>query len=298
MATVPDHVIAGNAGFRDLLEPFLQQPGLPFADVLDAEAVEQAFRQRDALFATDAVFSTPVVLWNNRDGFLFILPSFMFFRFSLPWSADGQRAEAPADRTLQFTQEAVAAQWAAAIRPSPETSKHPLILRPEQRRRPVAPPQQLAPPAQVQQAAAVGLADVGGGAAPRVSPRPPHKLGPHRVAFDVRHRLPEVHLVQDAGEEPPLPQVAAASVEPVDVLRVAQVRSPDGLGQGLVPVRDGHQVQVVGHQAVGDQLQAEPPGVLAQPPQIDPPIVIDEEDVLAVVAALRHACQAEASGEG
>lgn len=63
MATVPDHVIAGNAGFRDLLEPFLQQPGLPFADVLDAEAVEQAFRQRDALFATDAVFSTPVVLW-------------------------------------------------------------------------------------------------------------------------------------------------------------------------------------------------------------------------------------------
>ena len=45
------------------LAPFLQQPGLPFADVLDAQTVEDAFRQHDALFATDAVFSTPVVLW-------------------------------------------------------------------------------------------------------------------------------------------------------------------------------------------------------------------------------------------
>ena len=62
MATVHRHVLAGNAGFRGVLQPFLQQPGLPFADVLDAEAVEQFSRQRDALFATDAVFSTPIVL--------------------------------------------------------------------------------------------------------------------------------------------------------------------------------------------------------------------------------------------
>jgi hypothetical protein len=71
MTTVAPRPPAGNAGFpdklhagfRDVLAPFLQQPGLPFADVLDPEAVEQAFVQRDALFATDAVFSTPVVLW-------------------------------------------------------------------------------------------------------------------------------------------------------------------------------------------------------------------------------------------
>ena len=63
MATVPDSASAGNAAFQDVLPPFLQQPGLPFADVLDAQGIEQAFVERDALFATDDVFSTPIVLW-------------------------------------------------------------------------------------------------------------------------------------------------------------------------------------------------------------------------------------------
>jgi hypothetical protein len=63
MATVPDSTIAGNAGFHDVLEPFLQLSGLPFADVLSADAIEQAFATRHALFATDDVFSTAIVLW-------------------------------------------------------------------------------------------------------------------------------------------------------------------------------------------------------------------------------------------
>lgn len=63
MANVSRPAAAGKAGFQDALAPFLQQPGLPFADVLSAQAIEQAFAERDALFATDAVFSTPVVLW-------------------------------------------------------------------------------------------------------------------------------------------------------------------------------------------------------------------------------------------
>jgi len=70
MATIPLLPPLGKAvvfpvrpGFHDVVAPFLQQPGLPFADVLSADAIEQAFAQHDALFATDAVFSTPVVLW-------------------------------------------------------------------------------------------------------------------------------------------------------------------------------------------------------------------------------------------
>jgi len=63
MATVAPESLADNAGFRGILEPFLQQPGLPFADVLSAQAIEHAFAERDGLFATDAVFSTPIVLW-------------------------------------------------------------------------------------------------------------------------------------------------------------------------------------------------------------------------------------------
>jgi putative transposase len=63
MATVAVLPAARNVRFREVLAPFLQQEGLPFADVLDGSAIERAFVQRGALFATDDVFSTPVVLW-------------------------------------------------------------------------------------------------------------------------------------------------------------------------------------------------------------------------------------------
>ena len=54
---------AGKAGFHQVAAPFLDQPGLPFADVLSATDIQQAFAERHALFATDATFSTPIVLW-------------------------------------------------------------------------------------------------------------------------------------------------------------------------------------------------------------------------------------------
>jgi hypothetical protein len=49
--------------FDSVAAPFLQQPGLPFAEVLSAEAIERAFIHHDALFAQEDVFSTPIVLW-------------------------------------------------------------------------------------------------------------------------------------------------------------------------------------------------------------------------------------------
>jgi hypothetical protein len=49
--------------FDAVAEPFLQQPGLPFAQVLTAEVIEQAFTQNGALFAQEDVFSTQIVLW-------------------------------------------------------------------------------------------------------------------------------------------------------------------------------------------------------------------------------------------
>ena len=63
MKTVPPQAASGNANFHNILQSFLQHSGLPFADVLDAATIEGAFRQRDALFAYDDIFSTPVVLW-------------------------------------------------------------------------------------------------------------------------------------------------------------------------------------------------------------------------------------------
>ncbi len=53
----------GKNRFDSVAELFLQQPGLPFAEVLTGEAIEQAFARRDALFAQNHVFSTAIVLW-------------------------------------------------------------------------------------------------------------------------------------------------------------------------------------------------------------------------------------------
>ena len=47
--------------------------------------------------------------------------------------------------------------------------------------------------------------------------------GAYRILLDVFHRQPKVPLVQSAGIEPPLPQMAAAAVEAIDVLAVFQI---------------------------------------------------------------------------
>ena len=52
-----------NNRFDTVTEPFLQQSGLPFAEVLTSATIERAFAQHDGLFAEDDIFSTPIVLW-------------------------------------------------------------------------------------------------------------------------------------------------------------------------------------------------------------------------------------------
>ncbi len=49
--------------FDTVAEAFLQQPGLPFAEVLTAEAIERAFAENDALFGQEDIFCTQIVLW-------------------------------------------------------------------------------------------------------------------------------------------------------------------------------------------------------------------------------------------
>ena len=63
MYSVETHRSPGNNGFDTIAEPFLQQPGLPFAEVLTGEAIERAFAQHDALFAPKDIFCTSIVLW-------------------------------------------------------------------------------------------------------------------------------------------------------------------------------------------------------------------------------------------
>ena len=52
-----------NSRFDPVADPFLQQPGLPFAQVLNSQTIERVFARHDGLFAEDDIYSTPLVLW-------------------------------------------------------------------------------------------------------------------------------------------------------------------------------------------------------------------------------------------
>ena len=73
MTTITTSPTAGENDFRVVAEPFAHGQGLPFADVLSAESIQQAFREQDALFAQDDIYATHIVLWaflaqTLRDG--------------------------------------------------------------------------------------------------------------------------------------------------------------------------------------------------------------------------------------
>jgi hypothetical protein len=67
------HQINCNDNFDILADSFLQEKGLPFSQVLDADFIRQVFEDEDAFFAQDDIFSTEIVLWaflaqTLRDG--------------------------------------------------------------------------------------------------------------------------------------------------------------------------------------------------------------------------------------
>lgn len=73
MASLPTATTAFKNDFSVIADSFLQDAGLPFASVLDADSIEQVFCQEKALFGQDGIYSTPVVLWaflaqTLRDG--------------------------------------------------------------------------------------------------------------------------------------------------------------------------------------------------------------------------------------
>jgi hypothetical protein len=62
-----DRVVAdegiGKNPFDRVADVFLQDQGLPFAQVLSAQDIERAFAEKGALFGQEDIFSTQIVLW-------------------------------------------------------------------------------------------------------------------------------------------------------------------------------------------------------------------------------------------
>jgi putative transposase len=63
MLTVAAANASDKCSFQTVLAPFLQQAGLPFAQVLSGRDIEQAFGDQDGLFGQEDIFSTQIVLW-------------------------------------------------------------------------------------------------------------------------------------------------------------------------------------------------------------------------------------------
>jgi putative transposase len=63
MRNLPRDDGRGSSGFGQVVEAFLLQPGLPFAEVLSAERIERIFARHGNLFGTGRVYSTPLMVW-------------------------------------------------------------------------------------------------------------------------------------------------------------------------------------------------------------------------------------------
>jgi hypothetical protein len=66
MGTVAARGTSRQNEFDVVAEPFLQREGLPFAEVLDAASIRRVFREEEALFGQDDLFSTEIVLWATK----------------------------------------------------------------------------------------------------------------------------------------------------------------------------------------------------------------------------------------
>ena len=64
MATIPNSANSGSSRFQKIVDAFLAQPGLPFANVLSAERIERIFDRRGNLFGAGAIYSTAVMVWS------------------------------------------------------------------------------------------------------------------------------------------------------------------------------------------------------------------------------------------
>src|SRR5438046_6076966 len=63
MRNLPRDDDRDSSGFGQVVEAFLLQPGLPFAEVLSAERIERIFARHGNLFGTGRVYSTPLMVW-------------------------------------------------------------------------------------------------------------------------------------------------------------------------------------------------------------------------------------------
>lgn len=63
-SSLPTSSDRGASSFQRVVEAFLAQPGLPFAEVLAAERIERVFAKHGGLFGQQGIYHTAVMVWS------------------------------------------------------------------------------------------------------------------------------------------------------------------------------------------------------------------------------------------
>ena len=63
MRRIPSGGSRGSGGFEQIVDAFLLQPGLPFAEVLSADCIQRIFARHGNLFGAERIYSTALMVW-------------------------------------------------------------------------------------------------------------------------------------------------------------------------------------------------------------------------------------------
>ena len=112
------------------------------------------------------------------------------------------------------------------------------------------------PEGHVQDVYGIVAREVGGGARPRILVDELGEAGAYGISFHIAKRDRQMIPVERAGIEAILPEVAGATAARVQIVCIAAVGAPEGHGKGVRLIRHGHQMDVIRHEAVGQNTEA------------------------------------------
>lgn len=111
--------------------------------------------------------------------------------------------------------------------------------------------------------------------------------GTYRVAFHIPHRRPQISFIQWRRKKPPLPEVPLPTPRTVNPLGVTHMQRLEYPVQSVIGCRNGNQVNMVGHEAIGEYFNLKFLAIFMEPSEIRLTIFVRKENIFASITALR-----------
>lgn len=125
------------------------------------------------------------------------------------------------------------------------------------------------------------------GAGPYVFLRLGDHSRPHGIELNVADCIQKVACVERRRKITTLPKVALPSLHAIDALRVLTMYGLERAMQVLRARRNYDEVYVIRHEAVRNDVDRKPPGMLSKQIQIRRIVAATEENLFAVITPLR-----------